>query len=115
MSLFDDDLTGDAAVQLASVHRLEASIQARFETFHAANPRVYDLLVEFARQLHGRGFDHCGISLIWERMRWELAITTVDPDGFKLNNDWRSRYARLIMEREKDLAGFFRTRELRAK
>jgi hypothetical protein len=112
-TLFDDD-DDDDKVRRAAEHRREQTLAARFATFHAENPRVYDLLVRFTRQLKARGYEHCGISLIWERMRWEMALNVTDPDGFKLNNDWRSRYARLIMRQEADLAEFFRTRKLTA-
>ena len=39
-------------------------------------------------------------------------MTTSDTSGFKLNDHYTSRYARLIMEREPDLRGIFRTRKL---
>lgn len=90
------------------------SLQARFEEFHKANPLVYELLVRFARQLKATGREHCGIKLVWERMRWEIAMTTRDPEGFKLNNNYHSRYARLVMAQEPDLAEFFHTRQLTA-
>lgn len=88
------------------------SLDARFAAFHAENPRVYALLVRFAREVKSRG-RVCGIRLLWERMRWELMVTTVGDD-FRLNNVFTSRYARLIMREEPDLAGFFETRELRS-
>jgi hypothetical protein len=100
------------AIQRAQRARREESIQQRFEAFHRDNPRVYSLLVRFARYLKGRGWQQAGIGFIWERMRWEIAVTTKDPDGFKLNDHYRSRYARMIMDRESDLDGFFRTRRL---
>lgn len=120
-SLFDAELTPPAAIEVdrqgeaiarAAAHRDE-TIQARFLTFHADNPRVYELLCRFARQIRGRGYERVGIKLLWERVRWEVMIETNDPDGFKLSNDYHARYARLIMENEPDLAGLFRTRELR--
>jgi hypothetical protein len=109
-----DELMEPDPVKQAMIARRAETIAARFTEFHQANPLVYELLVRFSRELLDRGYHHCGISLIWERMRWEMVLRTADPDGFKLNNDWRSRYARLIMEREPDLDGFFRIRELRA-
>lgn len=105
----------EMAVERATIARRTETIEARFQSFHRENPRVYDLLVLFARQLKARGYETAGIRMVWERMRWEVAITTTDPDGFKLNDHYHSRYARLIMEQEKDLDGFFRTRELRAR
>lgn len=92
----------------------EQTIQAAFAQFHAENPRVYDLLCRFTRELRAAGYEHGGIGMIWERMRWEVYTGTKDEAGFKLNNNFRSRYARLIHRQEPDLDGFFETRELRA-
>lgn len=104
-------VTVDEAIEAAERAR-KSSLAARFRLFHRENPVVYKLLVQFARELKGKGHASAGIALIWERMRWEVMLsTTTDP--FKLNNDYRSRYARLIMEQEPDLAGFFETRALR--
>ena len=36
------------------------------------------------------------------------------PTEFKLNNDFTSRYARLIMQQEPDLEDFFEVRVLRS-
>lgn len=35
-------------------------------------------------------------------------------DEFKLNNNFRSHYARALMQRERELAGFFELRRLRS-
>jgi hypothetical protein len=48
-------------------------------------------------------------------LRWEWQGATTDPNAeWKLNNNYRSRFARLIMDNEPDLAGVFETRELKA-
>ena len=94
--------------------REDETIQAAFERFNVDNPRVYRLLVGFARQLKARGYEHGGIKMLWERMRWEFALERDPLEPFKLSNNYHSRYARRIMEQESDLAGFFRTRELTA-
>jgi hypothetical protein len=91
------------------------SIQQQFEEFHAANPWVYDELVTLARRAKRRGANKVGIGMMVEIVRWRRFIATQDfNSGFKINNNYRSRYARLISEREPDLAGMFETRELRA-
>lgn len=80
---------------------------ARFEEFNADNPRVYEVLVSLARQwVNSTGRHKLGIGALYERARWEIALATGDPD-FKLNNNYRAYYARLIMSREWDLAGLF--------
>lgn len=111
------DLEEDCArLAEAAWRREEEGIQAAFERFHAEHPEVYRMLVRFARQLKARGYEQAGIKLIWERMRWETMLgadRALEP--FKLCNNHHSRYARLIMEREPDLSGFFRTRELKAR
>lgn len=91
------------------------SIQARFEAFHDANPWVYDRLVKMARQLHDLGRARIGIGMLFEVLRWQWQLQTHDPTSdFKLNNNYRSRYARRIMANEPDLVGIFETRSLHA-
>jgi hypothetical protein len=89
------------------------TIQDRFDKFHAAHPDVYSKLCEYARAVVAAGYNNIGIALLYERLRWYYQIER--PDGieaYKLSNDFRSRYARLIMSQEADLQGFFKTREL---
>jgi hypothetical protein len=84
----------------------------RFQSFHALNPEVYLAIVEIARDLKGLGFNRGGMKMIFERLRWLHAIDT-KGDDFKLNNNFTAFYARLVMEMEADLAGFFEIREQR--
>ena len=89
------------------------TIQARFEKFDRENPRVYELYRRFAQQLREHR-SRCGISLITERIRWEVAITTNDEtQDFKISNDYRSRYARKLMAEVPELRGFFVIKQLR--
>jgi hypothetical protein len=89
------------------------TIQERFLEFHDDHPEVYAAVVQFARQAKERGRKRFGVKMIWERARWYLAIERAGED-YKLNNNYHSRYARLVMAQEPDLADFFETRELRA-
>lgn len=80
---------------------------AKFEEFHTTNPAVYDVLAALARQwITATGRKKLGIGALYERARWEIALATGDPD-YKLNNNFRAFYARLIMRQEADLAGLF--------
>lgn len=90
--------------------RARPPLASRFEAFHAAHPEVYRTLVRLTRAEVARGRSP-GISMIWEVMRWRLLGRS---RRLRLNNDWRSRYARLIRQQEPDLANVFRTRKLRA-
>lgn len=90
------------------------TIQARFLRFHARNPQVYRALVRLARDLLARGKERLGIGMLWEVLRWQTMIQSVDDGEFKLNDHYRSRYARLIMRQEPDLSDVFEVRRLRA-
>lgn len=87
-------------------------IQSGFERFHADNPEIYRKLVDLAMGAKANGHKGMGISLLWERLRWHFTVEVKDGENFKLNNNYRSRYARLIMRQEPSLAGFFKTRAL---
>lgn len=87
---------------------------SRFRTFHASNPRIYDLLVALARQAKQAGRDRIGIRMLWEVVRWNLILSTTGDEEFKLNDHLVPHYARLIMANEPDLRGLFETRALRS-
>jgi hypothetical protein len=90
------------------------TIRKGFERFHAANPSVYKRLVAHARVWrHAQPGRKLGIGMLFERLRWDLALQT-RGEPIKLNNNYRSYYARLIMAQEPDLADIFATRRLRA-
>jgi hypothetical protein len=90
------------------------TIAARFQKFHEENPEVYRELVSLAREIRDkRGYQKFGIATIYEVARWRSIIRADKPaDEFKLNNNFRAYYARLIMDQEEDLAGFFDTRRI---
>lgn len=91
------------------------SIDERFIDFHTANPHVYAELVALARDAHNRGYRRIGIELLFSAIRWRRMMrTTADEYGFKLNDHFTSRYARLIMAHEPDLDGIFAVRTLRS-
>jgi len=89
--------------------------ERKFLEFHRENPRVYKELLRLTRQAkNNKGGKRIGIRMLWEVMRWNLTILTYDPSSdFKLNNNYHSRYARLIVEKNPDLKGLFEFRELR--
>ena len=92
----------------------EDEIQRNFERFHAENPRVYQLFCMFARHMISAGCEHGSASLIAERIRWETSVVTTSDPPVKINNNYRSRYARMWMH-DHNMPGFFRTRELAAR
>lgn len=96
----------------------DRTLDERFADFHSHNPHVYDALVELAREARRiNRTAKLGIGMLFEVLRWQTFLETkgeTPRDGYKLNNVFRSRYARLIMERNPDLRGVFDTRELRS-
>jgi len=88
------------------------SLQEQFERFHQDNPRVYTVLEQLARRWLA-GHSQVGIGMLWEVMRWQLGVETNTTD-YRLNNNHRSRYARLLLAEHPEWAGRIKTRELRA-
>jgi hypothetical protein len=94
------------------------TIQEAFEQFHSENPQVYEELVALAREAHSNGATKLAIGMLWEVLRWrhKLYLRTEDRSQhlYGLNDHYRSRYARLIMDQERDLDGIFEVRRLRS-
>ena len=89
--------------------RRDSRIRRAFEKFHFENPHVYAMLRDLAIGYLSSGQRH-GVAFFYEAMRHDRFKTT--GEWFKLNNNFRSHYARMLMEREPRLAGYFETREL---
>jgi hypothetical protein len=83
-----------------------------FEKFHRENPQVYSEIVRLARLAKAKGREHWSINGIFEVLRWSRMVT--HGDDFKLNNDFRAVYARMVMRREPELEGFFEVRKRKA-
>lgn len=86
------------------------TMQETFEDFHSANPHVYEYLREYALMVKRTG-RRIGMKALFERLRWDYMVSTTSSTGFKLNNNYTAFYARLLMETEPALRGFFETRE----
>ncbi|GAA0694942.1 hypothetical protein GCM10010193_57050 [Kitasatospora atroaurantiaca] len=91
----------------------DASIQQQFEAFHGLNPWVLDALEALTADCVNNGFAHVGIGMLFELLRWRYGLHT-HGDPFKLNNNFRSRYARLLIERHPEWISVFEVRALRA-
>lgn len=87
-------------------------IRESFDAFHAQNPHVYEALRRRALRAKRRGY-RPGMKCLFELLRWSHGMTT-QGDEFLLNNNFTSHYARMLMEREPELDGFFELRKLRS-
>jgi hypothetical protein len=92
----------------------DETIQERFEAFHKAHPEVYAYLLALCFELRGKGREHYGIKSLWERVRWHFQVEKQLGEEFKLNNNFHSRYVRLILRDYPELDGFFELRVLKA-
>lgn len=87
----------------------------RFRRFHEAHPEVFDGLVRLCRQWRARSGERWSVKGAFEVLRWETKMDRL-PDAseaYKLNNNYHSRYARLIGKLP-DLQDIFEQRELRS-
>lgn len=89
-----------------------SKIERAFLKFHATHPEVYAELVRISRRLRAQGWDRFGIATVFEVARYRAMVGELKGNHPKLNNNFRAYYARMIMQRETDLDGVFKTREL---
>ncbi len=92
---------------------MKTTREVEFERFHAAHEDVYREIVQRSREVKAVGFQTFGMRRIWEGLRWFYALKSGPTTSeFKLNDHLVPYYARLVMEQEPDLKGFFVTRKL---
>ncbi len=90
-----------------------STIDEQFESFHRTNPHVYEMLKMLALKTKRSGREQYGMAGLFEVLRWTHTIET-HGDEFKLNNNYRALYARLLMKNEPELKGFFKLRSRRS-
>tara|TARA_Y100000310_G_scaffold324502_1_gene386414 strand:+ start:262 stop:612 length:351 start_codon:yes stop_codon:yes gene_type:complete len=102
-------------VQLAFRTPTRSQLEEKFWDYHISHPEVYEMLVRFAKEWRDRRGSHSigGMKMLWERVRWEMALNPGPAATFKCNNNHPAFYARLLMEREPELAGLFQLRRQR--
>jgi hypothetical protein len=86
------------------------SMTEKFKEFHRANPHIARQITRRAYQLKQRGHRRCGMGMLFEVMRWSYMLKTDTDEPFKLNNNYRAYYSRLIEKENPDLEGFFTRR-----
>jgi hypothetical protein len=91
----------------------KSTLQQQFESFHRANPHILSVIIRVALEAKRAGWSHLGIGQIYERLRWLWAIQTQGGE-YKLNNNHRSYYARVVMSLVPELSGLFEVRNLRS-
>ena len=90
------------------------TIEERFQAFHAANPVVYKCLIKLTQESFLRGTERHGLKAMWEQLRYRIATSRVRlADGYNFNNDFTSRYVRLLVKEFPAYRGLFELRHLR--
>jgi len=86
-------------------------LRAQCQAFHKEHPEVWELFHRFALEKASLGYDHYGVSGVFERVRWETSAGGEHPE-LKLNNNFKPFYARRFNRMHPELGGgeFFRVR-----
>ena len=90
---------------------MAVTLAEKFAEYDAANPSIYYLFKRFANELIAAGRTKLSASLIIERIRWEVNVSTTSEDIFKVSNNHTAFYARKFMEDFPQHGEIFRTRE----
>lgn len=85
-------------------------IERAFAAFHRANPRVYEQLASRAISAYARAEKRVSVADMIEDLRHESFYPFVD---YKLNNNFRSLYARLLIHHHPSLAQVIEVRRRR--
>jgi hypothetical protein len=113
MAAVQDEIPGLVIHTVRQPDGQAATIQAQFEAFHRLNPWVLRALEALTADYLKRGAHRVGIGMLFEVLRWRYATAT-EGDEFRLNNNFRSRYVRLLIECHPEWGPAFEVRALRA-
>lgn len=81
---------------------------AKFYRYHKRNPQVAEWFLKAAQSLQQEEHrSRYAISAITERIRWDIRAGIIKTEGFRISNDIRACYARLVLMRDPNLCGLF--------
>lgn len=78
--------------------------------FHAKNPHVYTELERITNEVIDAGIYHIGMEMIIGQLRWRSLIHTTG-DIYKINQNFATYYARLLIRNNPDWDGLFRFKD----
>lgn len=113
-SLFDDIVLAPLAAPewLERNFPRRETIDERFTEFHRANPIVYEALRALCLDTRRVGVKRWSVDAAMHIVRWRYRLQTKGSE-FKIDNSFSALYARMLMKREPELAGFFELRKRR--
>jgi hypothetical protein len=86
----------------------------RWPLWRDANGELIEYITRLALSAARRGANRLSMKALFEQVRASAVVDNGGPADFKLNNDYTSLLARLLMDRHAELAGLFETRQRRA-
>lgn len=99
--------------RIVSPRRLQPTLAEGFSRFHELNPHVADELERMALDMKRAGVRRYSVKALFEVLRYRHVKTF--GESFKLNNNYTSFYADLLVERRPELGDFFERRKRRSK
>lgn len=92
---------------------IEPHVVEGFWKFHQENPEVFGLFKALCDDVRNAGKTKYGAKAVMEVVRWKVNVYT-HGDEFKINNNYTSCYARLLMIEDPSFDGFFQLRSSNA-
>jgi len=90
---------------------IDKGLLRKFEVYHAEHPEVFAQFRLKALNIKHYGFKKYSHVTIIEAIRWDVDIGGGKP--FKINNDFKSLYARLMIDKYPEFEGFFELRTMK--
>lgn len=109
----DQTQTLSALLKTAEFNEADPIVSA-FVRFHHRNPEVFIKLKVLALRVKAAGKEHYSIAGLVETLRYETALKT-SGEQWKLPNNFRALYARLLEASSPQLKGFFKFSSRRMK
>lgn len=112
MAAVQDEIPGLILQTVRQPSGQAETIQEQFANFHQLNPWVATALESLTADYLAAGAKRVGIGMLFEVLRWRYVRAT-EGNEFHLNNNFRSRYVRLLIERHPEWSPVFEVRVLR--
>lgn len=90
-----------------------SAIDSAFWKFHKENPKVYEKIVSMTEEAKLAGRKRIGMKMLFEVIRWQHLVHT-RGDDFALNNNYTSRYVRILEDDHPELAEMFEKRRIKS-
>jgi hypothetical protein len=105
--------TNENAARPEFIDRPLTKTERDFNDFHSQNPHVYTALEDLAVRASNAGVKRLGVGALVETLRYSASLQT-QGDAYKINNNYRALYARLLILKRPELASLLETRVRRS-